>query len=189
MPVNGKREMVDPINAFGITTQVPGEEDVVDGPRFKERVSRSHRGALAAQPSSRVTLRQFYLLSLPDGSSFQGFGTIPSENVTNIDSKTLTLAPTDTSTIQGFVNIFCHVNGNCTESPGGIVSGTWNQTKLSSSHSITNTVSHSGPVQFVSHGSMDDFSAIAQFSVLGNSFQGSADIGTQHSTQIDVTVP
>jgi hypothetical protein len=133
----------------------------------------------------------FYALFLPDGSSFQGFGTIPSENVTHIDSQTLTLAPTDTSTIDPalFTNLFCDVNFNCTASPGGIVSGTWTRTKLSSSHSVFSTVSHTGPVQTSSKGSMDDFSANAQFSLLGNSFQGPGDIGTQHSTQITVTVP
>jgi hypothetical protein len=80
----------------------------------------------------------FYALFLPDGSSFQGFGTIPSENVTHIDSQTLTLAPTDASTIDPalFTNLFYDVNFNCTASPGGIVSGTWTRTKLSSSHSV-----------------------------------------------------
>jgi hypothetical protein len=117
--------------------------------------------------------------------------TIPSENVTHIDSQTLTLAPTDTSTIDPalFTNLFCDVNFNCTASPGGIVSGTWTRTKFSSSHSVFSTVSHTGPVQTSSHGSMDDFSANAQFSILGDGFQGPGDIGTQHNTQITVTVP
>ena len=131
----------------------------------------------------------FYALFLPSGESFQGFGTIPSENVTSIDSKTLTLAPTDTSTIAGFTNLFCDVNFNCTNAPGGVVSGTWNQTKISSSHSTFSNVSHFGPVQMSNHGSSDNFSAMDQFSVLGTSFQGFGDIGTQHSTQQTVTVP
>jgi hypothetical protein len=131
----------------------------------------------------------FYVLFLPDGSLFLGSGTIPSENVTNINSKTLTLAPTNTSTIAGFTNIFCDVNGNCTNALGGIVSGTWNQIKIFSSHSTFSIDTHFGPVLMSSHGTSDDFSATDQFSVLGISFQGFGDIGTQHSSQMTITVP
>src|SRR5262245_14984110 len=63
-------------------------------------------GGSSAAPQTFV----FYELFLPDGSFFFGSGTIPNANVTKNDSKSLTLAPTDTSTIDGFDNEFCDVN-------------------------------------------------------------------------------
>jgi hypothetical protein len=133
----------------------------------------------------------FYELFLPDGSFFFGFGTIPNANVTKNDSKSLTLAPTDTSTIAGFTNLFCDVNGNCTESPdfGGIVSGSWTAIKFVSSRFTFSNVTHIGQfgtAQFSSTGTSVSFPANAQINVKGNSFTDIGDIGTQHSTQIAI---
>ena len=104
-----------------------------------------------------------YGLFLPSGEFFFGFGTIPNANVTASDSKTLTLATTDTSTIDPslFTNTFCDVNGNCTDSPnfGGPVSGSWKQIKFVSTHSTFSNITHlghqAGTAQFISNGASD----------------------------------
>jgi hypothetical protein len=139
-------------------------------------------GGISRAPQTFVS----YVLLQPTGEMFIGFGTIPNANVTKNDSKTLTLAPTDTSTIEGFTNQFCDVNGICTDVAGGIVSGSWKQIRFFSTHSTFSNVEKFGPIQFISAGTSDDFIATAQFSVLGNSFNDFGDIGTEHNTQVTI---
>ena len=142
--------------------------------------------SLGGNPNAPQTFL-FYDLFLPSGDQFIGFGTIPNADLTVNDSRTLTLS-TDTSTIEGFTNLFCDVNFNCETAAGGVVSGVWKKTNFFSIHSTFSNVDNFKPVLVISNGTGDVFSATAQFSVLGNSFSDIGQIGTQHNTGVTVQV-
>jgi hypothetical protein len=130
----------------------------------------------------------FYAVSLPSGDQLTGFGLIPNANVTRIGSRTLTLANTDTSQIADFTNLLCDIEFNCISAAGGIVSGTWQRVNFFSNHSTSSSNTRFGNVHFTFNGTFDSSSATSQFSVLGNSFSGTGDIGTSHNTGVTVGV-
>jgi hypothetical protein len=136
------------------------------------------------------TTMLFYTLFLLNGDQQVGFGLIPDANVTVNDTRSLILADTDTNTIDGFTNLLCDINFNCSTVAGGVISGTWQKLPDFSVHSTSSSIERIGHILFTFNGTFDESAATAQVSVLGNNFSNAAgDIGTQHNSGITINGP